>query len=596
MKRALALVVMLGAFQGVDLMVPPPAQFAGQAREPSVAATGAISGRVTDRAGGQPLSGVVVTLGAPPSSPLGGRPIVTQTDADGRYAFTRLSPGPYSLTFAPPAHRATHLPHAYGERQPLKPRLRRPYPIFLRSGERRNNADVALWRALAIGGRVTDEAGQPLVGLEVHAFTADGTQVTSSDTTRASDDRGVFRMFGLRPGRYLICAEPRAEWQQFWQPLHAGLQVAGIAEVRERPIRTCHFTAAGDTDAQFVNVISGDVDEVENRVRRSRTFTVTGTIVTSSGGPFSEPRPSISVVRLERRCTSPSQVEMAPGGQFVVRGLVPNDYMLRVDRYGTGEDSPERKMARVPFRVEAADITGLTVVMQKPAKVPGRVVFEEPPAPRQLGAMRVLVRQDASAVRLLAGPSPSAEVKADLSFELAGLYGPQLVAMNGLPRDYFVKAITYRGQDITEIPVDFKSGGDPGTLEILLSRRGSLLTGTVLDEDGRRAEDVVVLVFAADPGRWHTAGAVAVTLLVPPQGPYTAGPRARRRISRRGVARRRGRRLCGRARDTRGARQDRAARRPHRGRAAAAGPAGFDRAVRRHARRRGSAQRGNSSL
>jgi hypothetical protein len=96
--------------------------------------------------------------------------------------------------------------------------------------------------------------------------------------------------------------------------------------------------------------------------------------------------------------------------------------------------------------------------------------------------------------------------------------------MRGLPRNYFVKSVKYRGEDITDTPVDFKSGGDPGTLEILVSNRGAFLTGTVMDEQDARADDVVVLVFAADRNRWNTAAAVASVLLVPPQGPYTVGP------------------------------------------------------------------------
>jgi hypothetical protein len=64
----------------------------------------------------------------------------------------------------------------------------------------------------------------------------------------------------------------------------------------------------------------------------------------------------------------------------------------------------------------------------------------------------------------------------------------------------------------------------PGTLEILLSNRGAFVTGTVLDAQGNRADDVVVLVLSADRERRRTPGGVAVRLLVPPKGPYTAGP------------------------------------------------------------------------
>jgi len=492
-----------------------------QARDRVSSATGTISGRVTDRETGQPLARVSVTLGGPQGGPLEGRPLVTHTDADGRYAFTQLAPGPYSLTFAPPAHRATHLAHVYGERQPLMPRFRRPYPISLGSDQRLDNADVALWRAFAISGRVIDENGDPMVNVDVHAYAADGLQVTRLETARASDDRGAFRLFGLPPGRYQVCAEPRFPWQ----PVHAGLQSPDPpADVPERPIRTCHPSAVMEADAQLVSVTTGDAENVDIRVGRSRVFRVTGSILSASGAPFEEIRPEISVVRLERRRTESQHVEVRPGGRFVVRGLVPGDYLLRVDKYGAGEESLERELARVPFSIDSSDLEGLVVVMEKPARVTGRVVFEEPPAARQLGALRVFGRMDPSAARLLAGPDGSAAVRENLTFELFGLYGPRLITMTGLPRNYYVKRVTYGTEDITDTPFDFQSGGDPQTLEILLSNRGAFVTGTVLDEHGNRAADTVVLVFSADRTRWGTAAAIAVRLLVPPRGPYTVGP------------------------------------------------------------------------
>jgi len=503
MRVALAFVLFAAHHQA-----PPAIPRDAQVRE-GAAGTALISGRVTDRETGAPLAGVTVTLAAPPRGPLGERPLVADTDADGRYAFTRLPAGPYSLSFGPPAHRATHLAQQYGETQPLRPRFRRPYQISLRNGEHLENADVALWRALAISGRVVDEGGEPLANVNVHAFNTDGSQATVSDMSRASDDRGAFRLFGLPPGEYLVCAEPRDPFPG--------------TEVRERLVRTCHPSAIGDDGAGFVQVMAADVGQVEIRVRRSRTFSVTGTILTSSGAPLVEARPQVSVVRLDRHRTSSEHIEIQPGGQFLVRGLIPGDYLLRADKYGSGAGSPEREIARVPFRVDATDLEGLVAVMEKPASVRGRVVFEEPPALRQPGALRVGAHLDHSAARLLPGFVPGADVDSDLTFELSGLFGPQLITMSGLPRNYFVKSVKYGADEIIDTPTDFRRG-DPRTLEILLSNRGAFVTGRVLDDEGRRAGDSVVVLFSADRRLWRTGRAIAVRLLVPPKGPYTVGP------------------------------------------------------------------------
>jgi hypothetical protein len=109
-------------------------------------------------------------------------------------------------------------------------------------------------------------------------------------------------------------------------------------------------------------------------------------------------------------------------------------------------------------------------------------------------------------------------------FELTDLFGPRVIAMTNLPRNYYVKRVTYGTEDITDRPFDFRAGGEQRSLEILLSNRGAFVTGSVLDENGNRADDTVVLVFSTDRARWPTAAGVRVRALVPQRGPYTVGP------------------------------------------------------------------------
>ena len=519
MVRAATALLLLGALVGPSRPVAPQTRDA-RPGESVKSGTGSISGRVTDRETGQPLAGVAVTLGGPPVGPLKGRPLATHTDRNGSYTFSQLAPGPYSLTFAPPANRATHLPHVYGERRPLMPRFRRPYAISLRKGQRLDNADVALWRAFAISGRVIDENGEPMVNVDVHAFATDGTQFGTPETTRASDDRGAFRIFGLPPGRYHVCGEPRDPWQ----PLHAGLSMSPLSmDVRERPVRTCHPSALTDADAQLVAVTTADAENVEILLRRSRAFRVTGTVLTASGEPLNEMRPNISIVRLEHRRSVSQRLELQGEGRFAARGLAPGNYLLLVDKYGSGGGPAQRELARFPFTVDTSDLENLVVVMEKAARVPGRVIFEEAPA-RPAGTMRVGARMDPMSARIFFGPSGDTDVGQDLMFELTDLFGPGVIAMTNLPRNYYVKRVTYGTEDITDRPFDFRAGGEQRSLEILLSNRGAFVTGSVLDENGNRADDTVVLVFSTDRARWPTAAGVRVRALVPQRGPYTVGP------------------------------------------------------------------------
>ena len=61
----------------------------------------------------------------------------------------------------------------------------------------------------AVSGRVTDEAGDPVVAAEVHAMLprSPGRPLRSVATT-TTDDLGMYRLHGLRPGTYYISAGP----------------------------------------------------------------------------------------------------------------------------------------------------------------------------------------------------------------------------------------------------------------------------------------------------------------------------------------------------------------------------------------------------
>ena len=196
-------------------------------KEPvATAGTGIIRGRATDRETGQPLARVMVTLTstvwreqtmssammtsqtgiADDSSLTRNTPRRTITAADGRFEFTQIPPGAYIVSFDASMTRGTHLDQSFGEnapRDPLKPGRRAP-PIEIRNGETRENIDVALWRAFAVEGRVLDEAGEPVANTDVYINQWDGPSSMSFGRPRVTDDRGMFRFFGLRPGHYRV--------------------------------------------------------------------------------------------------------------------------------------------------------------------------------------------------------------------------------------------------------------------------------------------------------------------------------------------------------------------------------------------------------
>jgi len=159
-------------------------------------AAGLVVGRVVDGSTNRPIAGAIVSIlggfgpGSPPRA---------MTNAGGYFVFRKLAKGSYSLA----ATRPGYIDGAYGRRRPGGGAA----ALQLEDGERVSGLVIAMWRQATIGGTVSDEAGEPVIGAQVTAYQrrfAGGRYRTVQAGTAMTDDRGVYRIAALPPGDYLV--------------------------------------------------------------------------------------------------------------------------------------------------------------------------------------------------------------------------------------------------------------------------------------------------------------------------------------------------------------------------------------------------------
>ena len=158
---------------------------------PSQGALGAVSGVITDATTHQPIEGVNIQLGPPPSRV--GRMGNEFTDERGRFAFTDVSPGSYFINAIKAGYADGHFAGSG--------------TITIADGEWFSEANIEIPRLGAIGGRVFDESGEPVVGAFVRVlarFMLAGNPQLASGPVAKTDDLGEYRIPGLVAGKYIV--------------------------------------------------------------------------------------------------------------------------------------------------------------------------------------------------------------------------------------------------------------------------------------------------------------------------------------------------------------------------------------------------------
>jgi protocatechuate 3,4-dioxygenase beta subunit len=185
----------------------PPVPQQGRGQQPTrdnlaapAVGTGTITGTVTTEGSGTPVRRARVTLSGPELR--GGRTSVANDE--GHFAFTALPPGRFTMT----ASKAGYVDIAYGAKRPGRPGT----PIQLAEAQKLEKANITMPRGSVVTGVVIDENGEPSPGTSVRVMrfvmrTGERTlQQAGQDQT---DDRGIYRIYGLQPGAYIVSASPR---------------------------------------------------------------------------------------------------------------------------------------------------------------------------------------------------------------------------------------------------------------------------------------------------------------------------------------------------------------------------------------------------
>ena len=313
-----------------------------------------ITGKVTIKGEGAPGIAVVLVQNVE------GRQRPTRhrafTDGTGTYRITNVPPGNYRATTATSEFVAVaELPNPFDKSKTL----------LINKDETVESIDFELIRGGVITGRVTDSDGRPVIEETVSISSEEsnrssGYSISWHRSTR-TDDRGVYRIFGIAPGNYKVAAGTN-ELSPSWEK-------SGFRQ-------TFHHDVTDASQATIINVTEGsETTNVDITIKEvGRTYSVRGRIIDGeTGQPLANVPYGISVYLTPNSRSGLSDGSVSnSNGEFQWRNLRPGKYSVYVNAPSDGD----RSFEEAPFEVSDRDVTGIVVKRIKVTTVSGVIILD----------------------------------------------------------------------------------------------------------------------------------------------------------------------------------------------------------------------------
>ena len=353
------------------------------------------------------------------------------TDADGVYKLEGVPPGKYVVNPSAPAL--------------VNDNAKRSGEMTVAEGEVTEGVDFEVSSGGVVTGKLTDAEGRPIIGERIALKFLDGPDdspvsgaASFGNRMYTTDDRGIYRIFGLRPGRYIVSAgkesdqiasflTQRAKRVQTYYP--------GVTEEsKAKPVQVTAGSEASGVDIQFSStdkgfVISGRVLDSQNKAPIANAMVAYARVKKVTTDQTNATDDDDADIHIS---TSGAAVSVLPGGftttnekgEFRFNAVSPGNYKLEATSIGAfaGTGGSQFYADPVFFEVSSSNLDKLELKVHRGAAIAGVVVIESADSQDSLdryGQLVLMAMVIDSATKSFS--SGNAIVGADGTFRLGGL-------------------------------------------------------------------------------------------------------------------------------------------------------------------------------
>jgi hypothetical protein len=459
----------------------------GQAEAPKEEQKQSVQGKVVDAKSGQPIRKVNIQVFGGTGQSYGRHEAIT--GADGTFTIEDMTPGRYNVTMQRAGFAQTKASRGQGT-------------FTLAPGQSLSGLVFRMQAAGVISGKIVDADGDPMAGVRVSAMIA-GIQSPlaqrySPGGAGATNDLGEYRIADLRPGKYVVTAQPS-------QGVPAG-QVQDPGKPKEHLVyAVTYFPGTLDKNHTIeVEVRSGEEAAANFGVLASHVYRVSGSVTGVPSGPIAQ----MFLISKTSGAGAENAEQLKEDNRFEYQNVAPGIYtaMMMVVKGALTEGQPEIQMVqlRPQIEVDKTDVEGVQLHAEPGGEVhlKFRLDTGEKFDWTQLNVNLMPVVENEGDVigseaigMAVAQASGHSMVGADGTFEMKNVPGGnyQLVigAQSNDLRDYYTKSVLQAGKDVVDS--GFAVNGEVA-LDVVVSAKGATIEGNVVDSTGAPAAYSMVRV------------------------------------------------------------------------------------------------------
>jgi hypothetical protein len=369
-------------------------------------------------------------------------------------------------------------------------------------------------RGAVVTGTVYDQDGQPLAGVRVSVMQerlnfrtgVRSLESVASPDLGMTDNRGVYRIYGLAPGTYLVMADVlappfrlpnEAEWKWADSAVSASPPPEPDRPRRYAPV----FHPGTPVQARAAAVTLNAGDERAGIDIRVETMTVASIVGTIQAADPAWIRDAILIAMDLGASRVVAQARADAAGQFTMTNVAPGSYIVVA---GPGARAGARFWGSSGVTVAGGDQT-VSVSLELGVDVKGRVVTSAADQVQpDLTRARISLIPVSREGQLFGQPGvqPSASGEFTFSSVAPGSYRISATLPSAAPGTTWTAASAMvQDRDALDVPITV-GAGSPIEAVVTFTARETAIGGTLTDASGRPAPDYFVIAFPADRALW----------------------------------------------------------------------------------------------